>query len=132
MFSIFYSQGSFPQVQLANANGQPQLVPILTSNGYHHQAALNGHHRHHHQSLSQQYQPAYLADPNSLLHHTMSPGAASANALLPPQQRTDRLQVFENANLKCNFSYLSRTDLFDKNLQILSTNVSSLFKTKKV
>jgi hypothetical protein len=109
-YLTFFLQSSFPQVQLAN--GQPQLMPILTSNGYHHQhqASLNGHQqqRHHHQSLQQpQYQTAYLTDPNSLLHHhhTMSPGAAaaSANGLLPPQQRTDRLQVFDTKLTAQNF-----------------------------
>lgn len=81
---------SYQQVQLAN--GQSALFPLLT-NGYH-----PAHHQHHLNQHLQLQQAAFLADHNALLHPTtatMSPGAAaaSANGLIPPQQRTDRLQV---------------------------------------
>ena len=88
---------SFPQVQLSNG----QLFPVLSNGGaYHHPAShqqLNHQHHLHHQQQTLNLHQAYLAaaDPNSLLQSTMSPGAAaaSANGLIPPQQRTDRLQV---------------------------------------
>lgn len=98
------------------ANGQPTLLPMIATNGYHphshHLAApqhhsaqthhLNHHHPHQHNFNMQQ---AFL-DHTGLLHQVSnaaavaaaangSPGAvaATANGLLAPQQRTDRLPV---------------------------------------
>jgi hypothetical protein len=77
---------TYSQVQLAtNGNGaQAHLLPML-ANGFH-------PHPHHH---LQQMQQAIYADPTTaalLQVSAVSPGAANAS-LLPPQQRTDRLQV---------------------------------------
>jgi len=87
---------------LTNGNGGgggggPTLLPML-SNGYHHSQHHHAHHPpQHNLHMQQQFDPNTV----SLLHQvnaanaTVSPGAAaaSANGLLPPQQRTDRLQV---------------------------------------
>lgn len=75
-----------------NGNGaQPTLLPML-ANGFHHQS----HHPHQLQHMQQAIY-ATTSDPTTLLQvSAVSPGAAaaSANGLLPPQQRTDRLQVY--------------------------------------
>jgi hypothetical protein len=72
----------------------------MLANGYHHHHHTHPHQHHNSHNLHHMQQQF---DPNtvSLLHQvnaanaTVSPGAAaaSANGLLPPQQRTDRLQV---------------------------------------
>lgn len=97
-FSIYSKfiilQTAYSQVQL-NANGQPTLLPMI--------AAHNGFHPAHANQHLQAQQAAFLAaDPTTtaLLHQVqaasgLSPGAAAAtaNGLLAPQQRTDRLLV---------------------------------------
>lgn len=80
---------TYSQVQLAtNGNGaQAHLLPML-ANGFH-------PHPHHHLQQMQQAIYATAADPTTaalLQVSAVSPGAANAS-LLPPQQRTDRLQV---------------------------------------
>jgi hypothetical protein len=87
---------------MPNPNQHPGLTSILMHpNGT---FTHSPHHHHHHlaQNAHLAGHPSLLS--NSALQHlnlmqqtqtTMSPGAAaaSANGLLPPQQRTDRLQV---------------------------------------
>ncbi len=80
---------TYSQVQLAtNGNGaQAHLLPML-ANGFH-------PHPHHHLQQMQQAIYATAADPTTaalLQVSAVSPGAANPS-LLPPQQRTDRLQV---------------------------------------
>jgi len=76
----------YQPIQLAN--GQPHLLQML-SNGYSNQNLIT-------HNLHMQQQNIYANDPNSTLLHssTISPPILSnANNILPPQQRTDRLQV---------------------------------------
>jgi hypothetical protein len=93
------------QFQLTNANGQPTLLPMMptSANGFHHHlaaAAAAHHHPHHgHHAQNMHMQQAFI-DSSGLIHQvsaasTVSPGAAAAtaNGLLAPQQRTDRLPV---------------------------------------
>jgi len=91
---------TYSQVQLATngTGGQTTLLPILT-NGFH------PHHAHQLQQNLHMQQAIYAttSDPATTLLQVsaVSPGAAaaSANGLLPPQQRTDRLQVNSNSNI---------------------------------
>ena len=76
----------------------------MISNGFH-----PSHHPHQlHQTHMQQAIYATTSDPTTaalLQVSAVSPGAAAAtaNGLLPPQQRTDRLQVLEFNNYKKTF-----------------------------
>lgn len=99
--------------QLTNANGQPTLLPMIATtaaNGFHpHQQAASALHNPHHVHAQGMLMPQAYIDSNGLIHPvsaaagpappgqatTISPGAAAAtaNGLLAPQQRTDRLTV---------------------------------------
>ena len=65
-----------------NAGTQQTMLPVI-ANGYAHHSHQMQHPAHLHQAL-------YAADPNML--HSVSP--ATANGIIAPQQRTDRLPVF--------------------------------------
>ena len=120
---VFLKQTTYSQVQ-------PTLLPILANNGYHPHSHHGQQQQQQHQQQQQQVQNLHMqqlyaaaSDPISLLHQVnatanVSPGAAaaSANGLLPPQQRTDRLQVCVNSHTYtfCNdilFLLLLRRDV---------------------
>jgi len=85
---------TFPQtVQFANANGQ--LMPIIAAgnHGFHHMSASGGAAQNLHM---QQAASLFAAADGTFIHQVAAQAnTTNPNGLLPPQQRTDRLQVCE-------------------------------------